>query len=475
LNGAQDGKRDRKPQKQSYGRKGDGFYRAGKFANTKPLIIAEGVETMLSAVQLAGGPSEVAGIAACGSLHTINQLPKCCEVIIARDRNKPDHDIDFAMVARELAGRIKKSKPAIRVRIVRTPKSEWNDWNDVLQEVDDPKEVWDRQLERAEEVEAPACVSPITREEFMALKVEPPVYYLNPILRVAHLLQFHGPTKHGKSRFAFSMAAATYCSTSLLNWQCEKQARVLYVDGELPQEDLQPLLNRIPDSDGRLLVLSRYELLARGLKLPDIRTAAGRAEYTAIIEEWGVDVLILDSYSTLVGGDENELDCWQDIQEWLMSLRGMGISVILIMHEGINTGRARGPTKRTDVFDGTMRIERLSDRDTEEEAFYLIEPKLFRSNAGAGLEPIIAKLNKYGPMQWAFVEQGKPKPDTPRMSAAREREERVRKMKEEGYTVRQMADSENITTQGVRNILKRITREENEEVEDEVVDEDELV
>jgi Toprim domain len=120
------------------------------------LIIAEGVETMLSAVQLAGGTSAVAGIAACGSLSTLNQLPACSEVVIARDRDKPGKDTDCAGVARALAGGIKKHSPDVRVRIVRTPKQAWNDWNDALQEAPDPQRVWDRAIERAEEVEGPA-------------------------------------------------------------------------------------------------------------------------------------------------------------------------------------------------------------------------------------------------------------------------------------------------------------------------------
>ena len=80
-----------------------------------------------------------------------------------------------------------------------------------------------------------------------------------------------------------------------------------------------------------------------------------------------------DDSVALVGGDEMDLEYWQEIADWFSDLRGRGKTTILVMHEGVTTGRARGPTKRTDTFDATMRIEHIKDRDTDEELFFKIE------------------------------------------------------------------------------------------------------
>ena len=75
----------------------------------------------------------------------------------------------------------------------------------------------------------------------------------------------------------------------------------------------------------------------------------------------GVDVLLLDNRSTLLGGaGENDADEWYPVQSWLLGLRRRGITVILAEHTGRN-GLPRGTSRREDILDAVIVLRRPAD------------------------------------------------------------------------------------------------------------------
>ena len=81
--------------------------------------------------------------------------------------------------------------------------------------------------------------------------------------------------------------------------------------------------------------------------------------------------MILDNLSTLLrSGKEYESDSWLPIQNWLLSLRSLNKSVLLIHHAG-KGGQQRGTSRREDVLDTVITMKR---------------PKGYKEQDGACLE-----------------------------------------------------------------------------------------
>ncbi|AUX78118.1 TROPIM superfamily domain-containing protein [Sinorhizobium fredii] len=85
----------------------------------QPFILGEGIETVLSAMQITGFPG-----AAALSATNLPKIapPKCSEVIIAADADKPGIE-----AAEQLAGRLTSAGHKVRIAAPVTPGNDWND------------------------------------------------------------------------------------------------------------------------------------------------------------------------------------------------------------------------------------------------------------------------------------------------------------------------------------------------------------
>ena len=125
-------KLEAKKPKQSWGSLKGGYIPLGDADPAKPLVIGEGVETVLSAMQMSGLP---AGIATTGAdfLRAV-EPPKAAEYIVAGDNDAPDKQTGKQPgqeAAKALADRLVGQGHKVRVAIA---PNEDSDWNDVLQE-----------------------------------------------------------------------------------------------------------------------------------------------------------------------------------------------------------------------------------------------------------------------------------------------------------------------------------------------------
>jgi putative DNA primase/helicase len=109
-----------------------------------------------------------------------------------------------------------------------------------------------------------------------------------------------------------------------------------------------------------------------------------------------VDLLILDNLSTLCSiGSESASDAWVPMQNWLLSLRRQGISVVLIHHAGVN-GRQRGTSRREDALDTVIALRRPEDYSPEQGARFEIHFEKLRNRVdGEGAVPFEASLESF--------------------------------------------------------------------------------
>jgi putative DNA primase/helicase len=88
--------------------------------------------------------------------------------------------------------------------------------------------------------------------------------------------------------------------------------------------------------------------------MPDLSTIEGQAEIEKHLD--GVKLVILDNLSCLIRtGKENEGESWLPVQDFILRLRRMGISVLLVHHAG-KGGLQRGTSRREDLLDSVIML-----------------------------------------------------------------------------------------------------------------------
>ena len=117
----------------------------------------------------------------------------------------------------------------------------------------------------------------------------------------------------------------------------------------------------------------------------------GRDQVESHLE--GIDLLILDSITTLCpgSGSENEAESWESMQTWLLSLRRQDVTVLLAHHDG-KGGQQRGTSKREDVLSQVIQLRRPHDYCPSEGARFEVHFSKARGLLGDDVKPFEAHL-----------------------------------------------------------------------------------
>lgn len=140
-----------------------------------------------------------------------------------------------------------------------------------------------------------------------------------------------------------------------------------------------------------------------------------------------------------------------------MEHRGRGRGILLVMHEGITTGRARGLTRIRDNFDNVMRVEMVAERnaDDPDHFHFLIELLLLREEEEVEHERRqIARIPRSGPMLWEFVEALDPPRPGGRGGRNQARDARIRELTSNGADVEELCAEYNLSRERIRQIVK---------------------
>jgi putative DNA primase/helicase len=231
--------------------------------------------------------------------------------------------------------------------------------------------------------------------DFLNLHVPPREMLLSPILPERSLAMLYAPRGIGKTLLGLSMGLAVASGAPILRWHAPRQRRVLYVDGEMPLASLQERLKAISFGLDREIPNDGFRILAADSVDGGINLGTeGQRSLDPLLHD--VDLLILDNLSTLCSiGSESASDAWVPMQNWLLSLRRQGISVVLIHHAGVN-GRQRGTSRREDALDTVIALRRPEDYSPEQGARFEIHFEKLRNRvAGEGAVPFEASLESF--------------------------------------------------------------------------------
>ncbi|MGB8800698.1 MAG: AAA family ATPase [Candidatus Acidiferrales bacterium] len=170
----------------------------------------------------------------------------------------------------------------------------------------------------------------------------------------------------GKTCVGLGLTAAFATGGSFLNFEAPEPVNVLYIEGELPAEQMQERWKQIigkTNGRARLVTIDKQPEHS----FPSFATAEGMARVEATlaqcaVEGFPVDVLFLDSVSTLFNIAANDEENWILIQSWLLRLRSQGFCIFFFHHAG-KSGMSRSHSKSEDMLDVSIKLDNPNDRE----------------------------------------------------------------------------------------------------------------
>ena len=178
-----------------------------------------------------------------------------------------------------------------------------------------------------------------------------------------------------------------------LSWEAENPAGVLYIDGEMALIELQERASQIDIRENKELK-APLKFLTRDAQegnFPNLSTIEGQEQIESLIND-EIKLVILDNNSTLFrSGKEDESDSWLPNQNWLLNLRSLGKSVLLIHHAG-KSGKQRGTSRREDVLDTVITMKRPTGYKAQDGACIEVYFEKNRALYGDDVKPFEARL-----------------------------------------------------------------------------------
>lgn len=238
-------------------------------------------------------------------------------------------------------------------------------------------------------------------------------WLLSPWLREQESVLIWAAPGVGKTMLTLSLALAVAGGGSLLGWTAPRPARVLFIDGEMPLDDLKGRLGFLAGAvEGLDLGAARANLtiLARHHQCPDtpfrdFGSEDQKDQILALIRSYRPDLVILDNLSTLATmDDENGAAETQRIVRLLTRLKQARIATVVVHHSG-KSGRAyRGSSMLATTFEAIIGLTKEPGADALDAsgtARFNIEWSKFRGRRDVSVGDRLVQLKETaGALRW---------------------------------------------------------------------------
>jgi hypothetical protein len=176
----------------------------------------------------------------------------------------------------------------------------------------------------------------------------------------AHLHIFASP-KTGKSLLMLWIAANLALGRDPFTGEAIKRYRVSYIDNEMTLRDVQ---ERLADMALPFEELAGWLLYYPYPILAPMDTESGGIETLALMREYESNVLIIDTLSRVVKGEENSNDTYRNFYNHTgRLLKSHGIAMGRLDHAGHDSKKSRGASAKADDVDLVYGLERRSGKD----------------------------------------------------------------------------------------------------------------
>jgi hypothetical protein len=217
-------------------------------------------------------------------------------------------------------------------------------------------------------------------------------YLCQDLVLAAYVTLLHGDGGVAKSLLALALAVAVAGNSQEWLQRRVENGRVLYLDFELDAEEQARRVHQLCNGAG--LEKPPEDLLYMSAVGHRTREAFEAARQTC--EEYGVELLVVDSYGVALHGDaENARDVIGFHQEYLEPLRALGIAVLVIDHQSrLQAGQSyQQKGAFGSVYKGNLARSVIQAEATERgEGTLTVRLRQKKHNFGPLAEPFSVKL-----------------------------------------------------------------------------------
>jgi RecA-family ATPase len=169
------------------------------------------------------------------------------------------------------------------------------------------------------------------------------------IINAGQIVSLVGQGGTGKSLLVFDIAMALAAGQSVLGHPPAEPMSVLYIEMENPVGEVYTRRANLGYQDNSLERLTYYHMP----DLPALDITAGGEFIEAMAERHSPDLVIFDTISKLVAGEESKSDTWQDLYKYsLVPLRQTNCAAVILDHQGHDSSKgARGSSAKRDNVD----------------------------------------------------------------------------------------------------------------------------
>lgn len=218
-------------------------------------------------------------------------------------------------------------------------------------------------VEQYETPERDPSRSDITLAAWLEKDIPPRDYLLGSVLSSTSRWLLYGYTGLGKTLFCLNIAAAVAAGQPFLAWeQRTTQRRVMYIDGELPNETFKERMEQIAEVYGSELQLYGYNRddLEDG-SIPPLNTPQGEAWLMNEIATIKPELIVFDSIMALLTGSMKEEEPWEPVKVMIRRITSMRIAQIWMDHSGYNATKAYGTSTKMWEMDTVIRLEKTNN------------------------------------------------------------------------------------------------------------------
>lgn len=239
----------------------------------------------------------------------------------------------------------------------------------------------------------------MSSEELLQKKIQEAPFIIKPWIKQGTLALIYANAGVGKTLFCLSMVTAITRKLQIGKWEAESPVGCLYVDGEMPLIDIQAryrmLTKDLPPEKAPLHFFTSQDMFLKWNMEVNITEQKWRDTISYILKNnSATKLLVLDNISSLTRGiNENSKMEWDVVNQWLISLRFMGVSVIALHHSSAK-GNPRGTTGRLDNIDISIKLKGIDDGSGDGLANFEVRYEKKRSIYGKDLEPFSMKITK---------------------------------------------------------------------------------
>jgi putative DNA primase/helicase len=247
----------------------------------------------------------------------------------------------------------------------------------------------------------------LSPKELLELDIPEPKWLLKPFVPQSGLVQVFADRGVGKTFFVLGLVVALASGKSFLGYKPTDQYRIVWYDGEMStslfKERVNLLISQLTElerayfNDNVRIVLSGEQEFG----MPDIGDPESYFYYDHWLEH--VDLIVFDNLMSLTNLAINDNDSWGGFNNWCISLRNRGITVMHVHHTGRGGGKHGMGAKRLEQpLDLIIGLRKPADYEMSQGCDFNIEFTKSRRFLGEDAAPMRAMLDSDG--KWHRLE-----------------------------------------------------------------------